>query len=61
MSRNAKQQISDIPLKMRAEDDRFGFHRLDNDNVVDPRIKVTTNISVDQNRNSRDDILGNSA
>lgn len=43
---NARRQITDIPLKMRAEDDKHGFYRLENDIGVDPQIKVTTNISV---------------
>lgn len=46
VSRSAKQQISDTPLKMRVEDGRSGFYRLANDDAVDPGIKVTTNISI---------------
>lgn len=47
-SKNARQQIADIPLKLRTEEDKYGFHRLENDDGVDPRITVTTNISVSQ-------------
>lgn len=45
-SRITKQQIADIPLKLRAEDGRSGFYRLENADSMDPQIKVTTDISV---------------
>ena len=45
-SQKSRQKIADIPLKLRTEDDKYGFHRLENDDGVDLRITVTTNISV---------------
>ena len=47
-SKDTRQHTADIPLKPRTEDDKHGFHRLKNDDSVDPRIIVTTNISVSQ-------------
>ena len=47
--KNTRQQIVDIPLKSRTEEDKYGFHRLENDDCADPRITVTTNISVTKN------------
>ncbi len=48
-SKNTGQQNSDIPLNLRGQDDKYGFHRLENDDGVDPRITMTTTISICQN------------
>lgn len=47
-SKDTRQHTADIPLKPRTEDDKYGFHRLKNDDCGDPRIIVTTNISISQ-------------
>lgn len=56
-SKGTRKQITDIPLQPRTEDDMYGFHRLENDDRVDPCITVTTNISLSQKPKSAEQDL----
>ncbi|KAL9135374.1 MAG: hypothetical protein Q9175_003439 [Cornicularia normoerica] len=56
-SKGTRKQVADIPLKPRTEDDKYGFHRLENEDRVDPRITVTTSISLSQKRKTAEQDL----
>lgn len=43
-SKNTRQQITDIPLKVRADDDKHGFYRLENNECANPPTVLATNV-----------------
>ena len=60
-SKGSRKQNVDIPLKPRTEDNNYGFHRLEDDDGVDPDprrgITAAANISLSQKRKTTEQDL----